>query len=225
MHVYDFNPSYPILAPVCVRFPSHPIPVCVWDFHLSHPILVSKCVRGILILLILSWCLCGMRFPSPSSHSMMVYVIPIPFYPCVHVILIRLIPSQHLCVCDFHPSQPIPGSLCVISIPSHPIPSFVVLLPSHPGGISIPLILFYPPAAACTGANNGCACLPALSIPSASFPIPAFPTPQADPIPFLVRNSQHSVPLTGSGRPVQSPGVCGTATLQREPELSHAVYS
>lgn len=119
MHVYDFNPSYPILVPVCVGFPSHPIPVRVWDFHLSHPILVSKCVRGILILLILSWCLCGMRFPSPSSHSMMVYVIPIPFYPCVHVILIRLIPSQHLCVCDFHPSQPIPASLCVISIPSH----------------------------------------------------------------------------------------------------------
>ena len=36
---------------------------------------------------------------------------------------------------------------------------------------------------------------------------------------------QHSVPLTGSGRLVHRPGVCGTATLHLEPVLSHAVYS
>lgn len=36
---------------------------------------------------------------------------------------------------------------------------------------------------------------------------------------------QHSVPLTGSGRLVQRPGVCGTATLHLELVLSHAVYS
>lgn len=38
-------------------------------------------------------------------------------------------------------------------------------------------------------------------------------------------NLQHSVPLMGSGNPVQSPGVCGTATLHLEPRLSQAVYS
>lgn len=36
---------------------------------------------------------------------------------------------------------------------------------------------------------------------------------------------QHSVPLTGSGRLVHRPGLCGTATLHLDPVLSHAVYS
>lgn len=35
----------------------------------------------------------------------------------------------------------------------------------------------------------------------------------------------HSVPRTGSGSPVQAPGLCGMATRHRDPALSHSVYS